>query len=182
MKRIQKRAPGAGRPPMDPGLKKVTLSLRLPASMRVALESAAKGRRSLGGEIEARLNASLAKDRKELMRSTHIVGLAEVVARTALGVERRTKRQWNMDRYTQLQLSKAIDLILYTYSSGEVVVPPAVTADADHLGESVAGGMLSSLDYAPEPPAKDIGPDMYYPEEWWGQWQLNQNLRFRSPK
>jgi hypothetical protein len=178
---------------MDPVLKKVTLSLRLPAQMRVALESAAKGRRSLGGEIEARLNASLARNRA--VRPRHIKALSEAVAWIALGLEKRTQLSWIEDGYTQEQLAKGLALFLRTYSPGEVAVPPAVTAEAaknpadphyvDRLGETVAGGIISALRSTPEPPTVDWKgkkPDMYYPDEWWAPWRIEQDLQPRRQK
>jgi hypothetical protein len=115
-----------------------------------------------------------------------------VVARIALGLEQRTGRPWIEDRYTQEQLSKGIDLFLYTYSHGEVVIPPAVTTEAardptdtffvERLGESVAGGIIALIKSTPEPPQKELGPGVYYPESWWGPWQLEQDLKPRRRK
>jgi hypothetical protein len=184
----QKRARGGGRKPGELGLKSATLSLRLPKDMRVALVAAAKRnkRRSVSEEIVLRLRSTLVRDRSELDRPGHIRALSEVVARIALGLERKTERLWIEDRYTQEQLSKGVDLLLYTYSGGEVVIPPAVAAGAARdptdryfearLGESVAGGVIASLKAAPKPPEKDIGPGIYYPESWWPLWELEQDL------
>jgi hypothetical protein len=155
----------------------------------VALEGAArrKERRSLSEEIEIRLRASLARDHSELVRPPHIKALSEVVARIALALEQRTKLPWIEDRYTQEQLSKGIDLFLRTYSRGKAVVPPAVAAEAarnptdtffvDRPGETVAGGIIATLQFSPEPPEADMGPGIYYPESWWGPWRLEQQLK-----
>jgi hypothetical protein len=110
--------------------------------------------------------------------------------RLARGLEQKTERAWVEDRYTATQLSRGIDLLLYTYSRGEVVTPPAVAAEAeariarhpedtrfiDQLGEIEAGGLISALKATPNPPDKDMGPKIYYPESWWGLWQIEQDL------
>src|SRR5262245_2460511 len=154
MKRPRKRKPGAGRPPGEFGAKRATLSLRLPPHIRVALVAAAKKnrRRSVSEEILIRLNFTLARDRDEASRPRHIRALSEAVARIALGLEERTKRLWNEDRYTQQQLSKGIDWFLCNYSHGEAVIPPSVSAEAarkpedtifvDRFGETIASGMI----------------------------------------
>ena len=195
MKRTRKtRAPGAGRPPGELGAKRATLSLRLPPHIRVALVDAARKnrRRSLSEEIMMRLNSTLARDRGEANRPRHIRALSEVVARIALGLEGRTKRSWVEDRYTQEQLSKAIDLFLRTYSRGEAVTPPSVSAEAARnpedtffaarLGETVAGGIIAFLQMPPEPPKKELGPGMHYPEIWWAAWQIERDLKPRGRK
>jgi hypothetical protein len=188
----RKRAPGAGRPPGELGLKSATLSLRLPKDMRVALAAAAtrNKRRSVSEEIVFRLRATLVRDRAEADRPPHIRATSEAVARIALGLEQRTERLWVEDRYTQEQLSKGVDLLLYTYSRGEAVVPPAVIAEAEArvrvpvearehyvagLGETVAGGVISMLKATPEPLEKSW-PDLHYPESWWPLWQIEQDL------
>jgi hypothetical protein len=110
--------------------------------------------------------------------------------RLAWGLEQKTERAWTEDRYTAERLSRGIDLLIYTYSRGEVVIPPSVAAEAearaarhpedvrfaDHLGEIEAGGLISALKAAPEPPDNDMGPGAYYPESWWGLWQIEQDL------
>jgi hypothetical protein len=186
----RKRAPGAGRKPGELGLKGATLSLRLPGNMRVALAAAAtrNRRRSVSEEIVFRLHSTLVHDRAEADRPSHIRALSEAVARIALGLERRTERLWIEDRYTAEQLSKGVDLLLYTYSRGEAVVPPAVTAEAEarvsadarehyvtHLGESEAGGVISSLKATPEP-LEGSWPDVHYPESWWALWKIERDL------
>jgi len=191
----RRRAPGGGRKPGELGLKSDTLSLRLPKDMRVALAAAAtrNKRRSVSEEIVLRLRSTLVRDRVEDDRPRHIRALLEVVARIALGLEIRTGRPWVDDRYTQEQLSKGIDLFLYTYSRGEAVVPPAVRAEAarnpedsffiERLGVLVAGGIISLLKLPPKPPEYDLGPGIYYPESWWQFWELEQDLRrFTGPK
>jgi hypothetical protein len=190
----RKRAPGGGRKPGELGLKSATLSLRLPKHMRQALAAAAtrNKRRSVSQEIVLRLNSTLIRDRDEADRPRHIRALSEVVARIALGLEGRTKRRWVEDRYTQEQLSQGIDLLLYTYSHGEAVVPPSITAEAARdpdpthfvarLGAIVAGGVIASLKAAPEPPEPELlPPDSYYPESWSSLWQLEQHLNLRKP-
>jgi hypothetical protein len=188
----RRRAPGGGRKPGELGLKSATLSLRLPKDMRVALAAAAtrNKRRSVSEEIVLRLRETLTRDHGEDDRPRHIKALSETVARIAFGLEQRTKLPWIGDRYTQAQLSRAIDLFLWTYSRGEVAVPPAVTAEAEarvpaearehyvaQLGESVAGGIISLLRLPPKPPERDIGPGMHYPESWWSLWEIDQDLR-----
>jgi hypothetical protein len=187
----RKRAPGGGRRPGELGLKSATLSLRLPKDMRVALVAAAtrNKRRSVSEEIVYRLRSTLVRDKAD--RPPHIRALSETVARIALGLERRTERLWIEDRYTAEQLSKGIDLLLYTYSRGEVVVPPAVTAEAEarvpadarehyvaQLGETVAGGVISSLKATPKP-LEGSWPDLHYPENWWPLWQIEQDLTLK---
>jgi hypothetical protein len=201
MKQSRKRAPGAGRPPGELGAKRATLSLRLPTRIQAELVAAKEKnkRRSLSEEIMIRLDSTLARDRGE-DRPRHIRALSEVVARLALALEGRTKRSWVEDRYTQQQLSKAIDLFLYTYSRGEAVVPPTISAAAsrdpadtffaDRLGESIAGGIISLLQMPPKPPEteeeirlmKQGNRPIYYPESWWGPWQLEQDLKPRKRK
>ena len=200
MKQTRKRAPGAGRPPKEPGTRRVTLSLRLPSSMRGALEAAAKRKElSLSAEIEARLDASLKLNRRKASQPLHVRALADVVAQIAFALEQRTKLPWIEDRYTQEQLSKAIDLFLWTYSRGEVATPPAVNAEAarnptdtmfvDRLGEIVAGGVIAWLKSRPEPlPQKALGKIKYsdeeieYPEAWWSFWNTEQNLQPQQPR
>src|SRR5262245_29815801 len=124
MKQPRKRAQGAGRPAGELGAKRATLSLRLPTRIQVQLVAAKEKnkRRSLSEEIMLRLDSTLARDRSE-DRPRHVRALSEVVARIVMALERRTKLLWVEDRYTQEQLSKAIDLFLYTYSRGEVLIP-----------------------------------------------------------
>jgi hypothetical protein len=192
MTQKRRRAPGGGRKPGELGLKSATLSLRLPKDMRVALAVAAtrNKRRSVSEEIVLRLRETLVRDHGEDDRPRHIKALSEVVARIALALEQRTKLPWIEDRYTQEQLSKGIDLLLYTYSRGKAVIPPAVTAEAEarvpaearehyvaQLGESAAGGIISLLRLPQKPPERDIGPGMYYPESWWSLWEIDQDLR-----
>ncbi len=192
----RKRAPGAGRKPGELGLKSATLSLRLPQNMRVALAAAAtrNKRRSVSEEIVRRLHSTLVvRDKAE--RPPHIRGLLGAVALVALGLEQRTERRWVEDRYTQGQLSKGVDLLLYTYSRGEAVVPPAVIAEAEArapaearehyaagLGESVAGGVISLLKSTPEPLEEGPWPGTpgtYYPESWWAPWALERDLTLK---
>jgi hypothetical protein len=196
MKQARKRAPGAGRPAGELGAKRATLTFRLPPSMRVALTAAAKkkGRRSLGEEIVIRLDASLRRNRKEDSWPLHIRALSKVVAQIAFALEQRTKLPWIEDRYTQEQLSKAIDLFLWTYSRGEAATPPAVNAEAarnptdtmlvDRLGEIVAGGVIAWLKSIPEPlPQEALAKIKYsdeeieYPEAWWSFWNTERNLQ-----
>jgi len=184
----RKRAPGGGRKPGELGLRSATLSLRLPKDMREALAAAAtrNKRRSVSEEIVRRLRSTLVRDRDEANRPPHIRALSQVVARIAFGLEQRTKQIWIEDRYTQEQLSKAIDFFLRTYSRGAAVVPPAVRAEAarnpedtffvERLGELVAGGIISLLQLPPKPPEKDMGPGAYYPEGWWSLWALEKDL------
>jgi hypothetical protein len=200
MKQSRKRAPGAGRPPGELGAKRATLSLRLPTRIQAELVAAKeKNNRSLSEEIMVRLNSTLARDRGE-DRPRHIRALSEVIARLALALEGRTKRSWVEDRYTQQQLSKAVDLFLYTYSRGEAVIPPTVSAAAtrdladtsfaDRLGESIAGGIISLLQMPPKPPEteeefrlmKQGNPPIHYADNWWGLWQLEQDLKPRKRK
>lgn len=170
------------------------LALRLPPDMRADLVAAANRnkRRSVSQEIVLRLRSTLIRD-QEVERPRHIHALSEVVARIALGLEAWTKKQWNEDRYTQEKLSKGIDLLLYTYSCGEAVVPPAVRAAAarnpedtffaERLGELVAGGIISALKRPPTPEAETRrlmeqgSPPMYYPESWRQDWEIEQDLR-----
>jgi hypothetical protein len=192
----RKRAPGAGRPPGELGRKSAVFSLRLPPDMRVALVAAAKkNERSFSEELVLRLNRTLTHERGETERPPHVRALAETVARIALGLEHETERAWIDDRYTAQHLAKGIDLFIYSYSRGEAVVPPAVTAAAEarppearsgyaaELGETVAGGIISLLKITPAPPtqawpARDgIGKPIYYPESWWAPWQLEQDLK-----
>jgi hypothetical protein len=191
MAQKRRRAPGGGRKPGELGLKSATLSLRLPKDMRVALAVAAtrNKRRSVSEEIVLRLRETLVRDHGEDDRPRHIKALSEVVALIALALEQRTKLPWNEDRYTQEQLSEGIGFLLYTYSRGKSVVPPAVTAEAEavpaearehyvaELGKSVAGGIISLLRLPPKPPERDIGPGMHYPESWWSLWETDQDLR-----
>jgi hypothetical protein len=184
----RKRAPGAGRPPGELGLKGATLSLRLPQDLRDRLVAAAKRnkRRSVSEEIVLRLRATLDRDWSEGDRPLHIQALSKAVARIAVGLEARTKRPWNDDRYTQEQLSKGIDLFLYTYSRGEADVPPAVAAEAARdpedtyfaarLGEMVAGGIISSLKFAPKPLEREWS-DIKYPDSWRSLWEIEQDLK-----
>lgn len=193
MGKMRKRATGAGRPPGQLGTKSRTFSLRVPPDMWKALSEAAKksGSRSTSEEIVARLRWSLGRDRSD--RPRHIRALAEVVARIALGLEQKTGRLWIEDRYTAEQLSKGVSLFSYTYSRGERVIPPAVTAAAqamplempdmyaDQLGETEAGGIISLLKSTPAPPQQEwpitpLGYRIYYPESWWAPWQLEQDL------
>jgi hypothetical protein len=116
-----------------------------------------------------------------------------MVALIALGLERRTECPWNESRYTAEQLAKGVSLVLYTYSPhGEVVVPPAVTSEAakdpdtwfvDRLGELEAGGIVAWIKSRPAPPEKEFPPDLgYYPESWWGPWQIEQDLSPPKPR
>ena len=186
----RKRAPGAGRPPGELGLKGATLSLRLPKDMRTSLaaEATKNKRRSVSEEIVRRLRLTLIRDWEEHDRPAHIRAMGEAVERMALELERRTKLRWIEDRYTAEKLSKAIDLFLYTYSRGEAVVPPSVAAEAEdrapaearehyvaQLGETVAGGIISSLKGAPEPWEKSW-PDMFYPPSWRPLWEIERDL------
>src|SRR5262245_17018690 len=206
MAQKRRRAPGGGRKPGELGLRSANLALRLPPSMRTALAAAAtkNKRRSVSEEIVLRLRSTLVRDRGEADWPRHIQALSQEVARIAVGLEARTRLPWNDDRYTQEQLSKGIDLFLYTYSRGKSVVPPAVTAEAARvpaearghyvaqLGESVAGGIISLLKLPPKPPEMEElrlmeqrKPPMYYPESWWSLWQREQDLRgftVRSPR
>ena len=201
MAQKRRRAPGGGRKPGELGLRSANLALRLPPSMRVALIAAANRnmRRSVSEEIVRRLQSTLIRDRGEADRPRHIQALLEVVARIALGVEAWTELPWNDDRYTQEQLSKGIDSLLYTYSRGKAVVPPAVRAEAtrnpedtfftERLGEMVAHGIISYLKLPPKPPETEErrlmeqgSPPMYYPEHWWTLWELEQSLRGFSAK
>jgi hypothetical protein len=188
MKQTRKRAPGAGRPPGKLGAKHATMTFRLPLNMRAALKMAARRkRRTLSEEIVIRLSTSLNRDRREDSRPPHIRALAEAVARTAFVLEQRTKLLWIEDRYTQEQLSKGVDFFLRTYSRGEAVVPPAITAEAaknpadtffvDRLGEMVAGGIIAFLKFPPAPPETDLGPGIEYPEEWRSTWWIEENLQ-----
>jgi len=204
MAQKRQRALGGGRKPGELGLRSANLALRLPPSMRANLIAAANRnkRRSVSEEIVRRLQSTLVRDRDEADRPRHIQALSEVVARIALGLEARTGLPWNDDRYTQEQLSKGIDFLLYTYSRGKAVVPPAVRAEAarnpedtfftERLGEMVAGGIISLLKLPPKPPDIETlrlmeqgRPPMYYPESWWTLWELEQSLRgfsTRSPR
>jgi hypothetical protein len=192
MKRVRKRAPGAGRRPGELGAKHATMTFRLPPYMRVLLAAAAERKeRTLSEEIVIRLDASLKRDRKEASWPLHIRGLSKVVAQIAFALEQRTKLPWIGDRYTQEQLSKAIDLFLYTYSCGEAAVPSAVAAEAartadtllvDRLGQITAGGIIALLKFPPEPPETDMGEGMHYPEEWLGPRHLEQNLQPQQPR
>ena len=189
MAQIRRRASGGGRKPGELGLKSANLSLRLPPYMRVALAAAAtkNKRRSVSEEIVLRLRSTLLRDRGEADQPRHIQDLLTVVAWIALGLEAWTKLPWNEDRWTQEQLSKGVDLFLHTYSQGKAVVPPAVRAEAarnpedsfftERLGESVAGGIISSLRLPQKPPETDLGPDMHYPESWRQRWEIDQRLR-----
>jgi hypothetical protein len=184
----QKRAPGAGRPPGKLGLKSATLSLRLPEDMRRELAAAAikNKRRSVSEEIVLRLRATLDREEADLPR--HVRSMSQVVARIALALEQRTKLPWNRDRYTQQQLSKAIDFFLYTYSRGEIAVPPAVAAEAarhpddtfyaERLGETVAGGIIAFLKSIPD--QRSVRLDHSTVHEWWKPWQLEQDLTGRQ--
>jgi hypothetical protein len=146
MKQARKRAPGAGRPPGELGAKHATMTFRLPPGMRVALKAAAdKKERTLSEEIVIRLRASLTRDRKEDSWPLHIRGLSKVVAQIAFALEQRTKRPWVEDRYTQEQLSKAVDLFLHTYSRGEAAVPPAVAAEADRTADTLLVDRLAEI-------------------------------------
>jgi Arc-like DNA binding dprotein len=188
----RKRAPGGGRKPGELGLKSATLSLRLPKDMREALAAAAtrNKRRSVSEEIVLRLRSTLGRD--EVERPRHIRALSDVVARIAMGLEGRTKRPWIEDRYTQAQLSKGIDLFLYTYSRGEAAVPPSVRAEAvrnpedtffvERFGELIAGGIIAMLSFPPEPPTTKLPPGEHYPEGWRPFWQLEQDLKSKGRK
>jgi hypothetical protein len=164
--------------------------------MRANLVAAANRnkRRSVSEEIVRRLYSTLLRDRAEADWPRHIQALSQVVVRIALGLEARTGLPWNDDRYTQEQLSKGIDLLLYTYSRGKAVIPPAVRAEAarnpedtffiERLGESVAAGIISLLKLPPKPPGMEERrlmeqgrPPMYYPESWETLWELEQSLR-----
>jgi hypothetical protein len=166
--------------------------------MRADLVAAAakRGRRSLSGEIAARLRATLDRDRAEFGRPRHIQGLGETVERIALALEGRTKLAWVEDRYTQQQLSKAIDLLLYSYSRGEAAVPPSVAKEAEdrappearehyiaQLGEAVAGGIMALLKVPPEPWEGSWQlPDgrwARYPDDWRALWAIEQDLKLR---
>ena len=201
MAQKRRRAPGGGRKPGELGLRSANLALRLPPSMRANLIAAANRnkRRSVSEEIVRRLHSTLVRDRGEADRPRHIRALSEAVARIVLGLEARTGLPWNDDRYTQEQLSKGIDLLLYTYSRGKAVVPPAVRAEAarnpedtfftERLGQTVAGGVISLLKLPPKPPEMEElrlmeqgKPPMYYPESWWTLWELEQALRARPPR
>jgi hypothetical protein len=198
MKRIRKRAPGAGRPPGEQGTKSSTFSLRVPPDMWIALSEAAKRnkRRSTSEEIVQRLRGTLIRDRSDADRPRHIRALSETIARTALGVEQKTERAWIENRYTAEQLLKAITLFIHTYSHGDNEIPPAVTAAVEalpaeirdtydyaaRLGESVASGIISLMKSTPAPPKQEwpvtsLGYQIYYPESWWGPWQLEQDLK-----
>jgi hypothetical protein len=189
----RKRAPGGGRKPGELGLKSATLSLRIPQNMRVALAEAAtrNKRRSVSEEIVRRLRSTLvARDKAD--QPPHIRGLSGAVELIASGLEQRTKRLWVKDRYTQEQLSKGVDLLLYTYSHGKAVVPPAVIAEAEarapaearehyvaQLGEMVAGGVIALLKATPEPLEGGPWPDMHYPKSWWAPWALERDLTLK---
>jgi len=196
MRRIRKRAPGAGRPPGELGTKSATLSLRLPPDMRTALAAAAgrNKRRSLSEEIAVRLRFTLARDRGP-DRPAHIKALAETVILAALGIERATKCSFTEDRYTAERLAEAVELLLWHYSPRtEAVVPPAVVEAAKtmpppvrdsyaaRLGTSEAGAVIAMLENTPEPPEQKWPPGIYYPESWWGPWQVREHLRPSKPR
>jgi hypothetical protein len=188
MAQIRRRALGGGRKPGELGLKSANLSLRLPPYMRDALaaEATRNKRRSVSEEIVRRLRSTLLRDRGEADQPQHIQDLSTVVAWIALRLEAWTELPWNEDRYTQQQLSKGIDLFLYSYSCGKAVVPSAVRAAAaknpedtlftERLGEVVAGGIISELRF-PKPPEHDLGKEVYYPESWRQGWEIDQRLR-----
>jgi hypothetical protein len=196
MRRERKRAPGAGRPPGEVGVKSATLSLRLPPDMRTALVAASERnkRPSLSEEIVLRLRSTLGRDRNA-DRPRHIKALAEMIVLAALGIERVTGRPFNEDRYTALELAKAIDLLLRQYSpKTEAVVPPAVVAAAKampaqmsgayptQIGVIEAGAVISQLESTPNPPVRKLPPGIYYPESLWGAWQVRENLKPRRRK
>jgi hypothetical protein len=173
--------------------------------MRATLAAAAKenNRRSLSEEILFRLRSTLRRDRSDADRP-HIMALKEAVALIAQDLERMTERAWVADRYTSEQLSKGIELLIYTCSRGESAVPPAVAEAARdwppeerdtypaQLGEMVAGWIISLLKRAPEPlpqkgrvleplPQKS-GPRIFRPEILRRLWQVEHDLKPRRQK
>jgi hypothetical protein len=199
----RKRAPGAGRPPGELGAKRATLSLRLPADLRIALVTAAeqkaaeqKKKVSVSGELVHRVRSTFGRSPD---RPAHIAALMEAIASIAQGIERKTELPWTADQFTAERLSRAISLFITHYSpQGTETVPPAVVEAAKGmppqlrdaypalLGEWEAGAVISSINTTPEPPevkwpdtVKVGGQDVpvRYPESWWGPWRIRKALK-----
>jgi len=194
------RARKRGRPPGEFGVKSTTLSLRVPPYIRTALmTAAATNKRSLNGEIMLRLRSTLSRDRGA-DRPRHIRALSEMIALTAEGIERATRRQFNEDRYTAEQLAKGVELLLWKYSpqakaapqTKAVVSPPVIAAAKtmghsypDHLGVIEAGAVIALLEGRLGPPeAEEKGhwPPKGYPESMWGFWRVRDDLKPRKRK
>jgi hypothetical protein len=135
-------------------------------------------------------------------RPSHISALAEIVARAAEAIERKTRCRFTADRYTAAEIAKAVELLLWQYSpQTKAVVPRAVAAavrsmPADmpaelkddyvsRLGANEAGAIIAQLENVPKPPreAERVrffeGRRIFYPETWLGLWHIRNDLKSR---
>jgi hypothetical protein len=196
----RKRKPGR---PQGTGAKGSILSVRVSAEMRKHLEAAAaRHKRKLSREIEARLDSTLGhyrKGKKDDALPPHIRGLLEAVAFTARVIEKATGESWHEDRYTNLHLAKAITCVMaalpeqsWAASPGKLAIPPQVTASAKthiageeypaHLGEEEARGILGWFRHAEEAHKMQSVYPHHFPEFLMEFWKPRRDLLKRRHK
>lgn len=123
----RKRAPGGGSKPKGPFKgKTATLTTRITAETRRALEAAAKrSRRSLSQEAEHLLRGAMQKPPGEPRNRA----MAHAVAVLAQKIEDGTRKTWLDDAFTNQSLRLATDALLHHCGPDpvdEVVVPAAI--------------------------------------------------------
>jgi hypothetical protein len=139
------------------------IAARIPRETLETLKAAAaRNRRSLSGEIAARLDFSVGKYRKGQKRddlALHISRLLDLVAFIAPIFERSAGQRWHLNRFTGQELAKAIGYGMARLSpDADDVIPPKVIATAKthsagkayltHFGESEAEGILAWFEHA----------------------------------
>lgn len=126
---IRKRAPGGGRKPQEGVSKSKTLSVRITADLRAALErEAARSKRKLSAEVAMRLKRSLERP-KALERSlaTHNRALGWGISHIAQRIEGHTGHRWQADVFSGETLKSAVEIVLSQIApTGEIHVPENV--------------------------------------------------------
>ena len=138
----KKRRPGGGRKPTGKiaGNGKA-LNLRVRPEVRDEIEhEAKKNGLSLNQEVQERLILSLEYDRK-MPRFRHLMFLVGKVAKV---IEGKSGGSWIDDPYTAMMLRGAVDFLIADLGAkGEVVVPPAISEEAER---QQAEGLSPSVD------------------------------------
>jgi len=190
----RKRAPGGGRKPRGEFKNKSrTLTTRITAATRTALERAAKkSGRSLSQEIESRLDISIRRDR-DRDHHRHIRALAQAIAFVTERVERATGKCWREDPFTGEALRHAIEFLVFHYAPhGELVVPASVEAAAARVPPEARDGYLNPVEVGQHEAGwliswieMDLGqgghlssplPGYHVPDEWYAYADLFSDL------
>ena len=137
----RKRAPGGGRKPLEPHLKRsAPLVVRVRPEVKEGIERAAEQhKRKFSREIQRALDYWIQR-----LDIPHIAGLADDVIKIAEQVERQTGKKFNEDKATAAALSVA--LMRYCQEMG---FPSNPDTDTKRIGEKT-GDFVAMLnqDYA----------------------------------